>query len=144
MNTKILSAFLLTALLSVLMLSVISAVDLISISKGPVFSDSNTQTYFDITGLQNSNIVMPSSVVRINDGNNNYMTVTLNPTSLNQAITLGTTQRVIATVTVDPNFVSSIQDYSFPAINVVATTQNGTATLTDTKPIILTLRSNLR
>ncbi len=132
MNTKILSVFLFIAL-SVIM---VNAVDIVSISKGPVLTQSAIQSYFDISGLSNSNIVMSNQVIRLDDGNNNYMALALNPSSLNQALAQGTIQRVNATLAIDPNFNFQIKTYTFPSITLTAT--NGT--VTDTKTVALTFQ----
>jgi hypothetical protein len=131
MKTKILSALLLTLIFSLVMVSA----DLISVSQGPAFSQSINQSYITITGISNSTVSMPSTSLRINDGSNNYLTLILNPSSVNQALSTNSVITVNANVITDPNFNFHIQTYTFPAITISASQNNGTATINDTKTL---------
>ncbi|MDD5193435.1 MAG: putative S-layer protein [Candidatus Nanoarchaeia archaeon] len=118
MKSKIILPLLLTVILS---LALVNAADLISVNKGPVFSVSNSQTYFNVNANSNSKLTMSNPVLQINDGKNHYLTVTLDPSSLNSLdMNSGATQRINANVVVDSGFVFDIKTYTFPDITLFA------------------------
>lgn len=132
MKTKILSAFLLTVILSVAMASA----QLITITQGPTLTQSNTNTYFNINGAISSNVSFSSSTLKINDGSNNYLTLTFSPSSVNQELSAGSSTTVNAAVLIDPNFLFKIQTYTFPTFNVTATNSQ----TNDTEPVTISLQ----
>jgi hypothetical protein len=134
MNSKVLLSFLLTAILS---LALVSAVDLISIAKGPVLSESNNQTYFDIRANKDILLTMTNPILQINDGKNHYMTVTLTPSSVtDKPLPLNSVERITANIAVDSGFIFDIKTYTFPEINLTAKDSTN-STLIDAKKLSL-------
>src|SRR3989344_8084760 len=106
---------------------------LITETKGPDFTKSSKESSFTIHANNNVSLTLSAPDLRINDGSNNFLTLSLNPSSINnQVLAQGSDLRINASVTIDPNFNFELKTYNFPAITITATDATN-STITENK-----------
>lgn len=136
MKNRILSSILLSAIL-VISLSLVSAVDLVQVTKGNDLTRNLNTSTFAIQNVYGSNInfSMAYPALQVSDGKGHLATLTLSPTSLALNNFLNGNQSTVnVSLAVGSNFLVNPVTYQFPAITLNAV-DSANPLVTDSKNV---------